>query len=101
MKRPLTAILAGVALLLGGCNLSGESSTGQGTVNLSVGISKPTAGAHTNQRDVEVRIAATGGERQAGVCRPLLRRDSFDSEWGCVAGDASRIPKLGDLHLEG
>ncbi|WP_353300535.1 Ig-like domain-containing protein [Thermus thermophilus] len=61
MKRPLTAILAGVALLLGGCNLSGESSTGQGTVNLSVGISKPTAGAHTNQRDVEVRIAATGG----------------------------------------
>ena len=61
MKRPLTAILAGVALLLGGCNLSGESSTGQGTVNLSVGISKPTAGAHSNQRDVEVRIAATGG----------------------------------------
>ncbi|BCP66834.1 hypothetical protein TthHB5018_17680 [Thermus thermophilus] len=61
MKRPLTAILAGVALLLGGCNLSGEGSTGQGTVNLSVGISKPTAGAHTNQRDVEVRIAATGG----------------------------------------
>ncbi|BDG25726.1 hypothetical protein TthSNM66_03620 [Thermus thermophilus] len=30
-------------------------------MNLSVGISKPTAGAHTNQRDVEVRIAATGG----------------------------------------
>ncbi|WP_244344785.1 Ig-like domain-containing protein [Thermus thermophilus] len=50
-----------MALLLGGCNLSGEGSTGQGTVNLSVGISKPTAGAHTNQRDVEVRIAATGG----------------------------------------
>lgn len=69
MKRPLTAILAGVALLLGGCNLSGEGSTGQGTVNLSVGISKPTAGAYTNQREVEVRIAATGGRVESAKLR--------------------------------